>query len=430
MRLARRCLVAAFLVGCSGGTSLTGGDSDPDGAETSDGTDTHGADADTPIPGDAADADTTADAGDDAGPGEDRAADAHDVPPTCGNGTLEYGEECDDGPDNSDTAPDACRLACVAPACGDGVVDTGERCDDGNRIDGDACPASCFPADEPPAVVEGEPVATDSPFDAAGRPRVVWNGDGWGVAWGAWWSLAYFALLDPDARLLAPATALPFSGDISELVWRDGGYAVAFVSSGWPGGEGGVALFDPAGAIRAGPSWPPLAGDGIDLDWDLAREAWAIAFMQADLDGSGRETLGVVAMDDRAGFLGTPILVADEVAEDTTPVVVSTTASTVVAWIRGDGILYRALPWPRATASPHAGCWRDSTRMIARLPPSPTARPSCSVGGAAAVSSTWSAWTAGPSMCSARRPSWETATARPSSRPYRNAATSACAIPS
>jgi len=64
----------------------------------------------------------------------------------CGNGVVESGETCDDGMSNSDTAPDACRTACVPPSCGDGVVDTGEACDDGlNNSDTEpgACHTDC-----------------------------------------------------------------------------------------------------------------------------------------------------------------------------------------------------------------------------------------------------------------------------------------------
>lgn len=63
----------------------------------------------------------------------------------CGNGTLDADEECDDGPANSNTRPNACREDCTLPRCGDGVVDTenGEGCEPGNDI----CPvgAMCFP---------------------------------------------------------------------------------------------------------------------------------------------------------------------------------------------------------------------------------------------------------------------------------------------
>lgn len=66
----------------------------------------------------------------------------------CGNGTLDEGEECDDG--NQDDT-DACRSTCVAARCGDGVVRAGvETCDDGNQDDTDGCPdgadGTCEPA--------------------------------------------------------------------------------------------------------------------------------------------------------------------------------------------------------------------------------------------------------------------------------------------
>jgi hypothetical protein len=47
----------------------------------------------------------------------------------CGNGRIDPGEQCDDGPGNSDTAPDACRTDCTLARCGDGVIDSGETCD-------------------------------------------------------------------------------------------------------------------------------------------------------------------------------------------------------------------------------------------------------------------------------------------------------------
>ncbi len=63
--------------------------------------------------------------------------------PACGDGTIDSDEACDDGADNSDLDPDACRTDCTLPVCGDGVVDSGEQCDDGNRIDIDTCGNDC-----------------------------------------------------------------------------------------------------------------------------------------------------------------------------------------------------------------------------------------------------------------------------------------------
>ena len=62
---------------------------------------------------------------------------------SCGDGIVSAGEACDEGAQNSDVTPDACRSDCTLPACGDGVMDSGELCDDGNTVDGDACPADC-----------------------------------------------------------------------------------------------------------------------------------------------------------------------------------------------------------------------------------------------------------------------------------------------
>jgi hypothetical protein len=66
--------------------------------------------------------------------GTDAAPDARS--PTCGNGAVEAGEECDDGAENSDTRAGACRTSCTNAGCGDGVIDAEEDCD-GARL-GDA----------------------------------------------------------------------------------------------------------------------------------------------------------------------------------------------------------------------------------------------------------------------------------------------------
>jgi len=61
-------------------------------------------------------------------------------PAGCGNGTLEEGEECDDGPENGNSA--ACKSNCTLQVCGDGAVGPGESCDDGNDDD-DGCNNAC-----------------------------------------------------------------------------------------------------------------------------------------------------------------------------------------------------------------------------------------------------------------------------------------------
>ncbi|MFQ5478256.1 MAG: DUF4215 domain-containing protein [Candidatus Binatia bacterium] len=66
--------------------------------------------------------------------------------PACGDGVADSGEQCDDGVANSDLSPDACRSDCTLPVCGDAVTDSGEQCDDGNQDDSDACPSTCVAA--------------------------------------------------------------------------------------------------------------------------------------------------------------------------------------------------------------------------------------------------------------------------------------------
>ena len=59
---------------------------------------------------------------------------------TCANGTLEAGEECDDG---NTTAGDGCGPTCRFEVCGNRIRDPGEQCDDGNTVSGDGCSATC-----------------------------------------------------------------------------------------------------------------------------------------------------------------------------------------------------------------------------------------------------------------------------------------------
>lgn len=63
----------------------------------------------------------------------------------CGNGTVDSGEQCDDGNSNNG---DSCLNTCVAATCGDGFMNmlpSGllEECDDANSVDNDACTNSC-----------------------------------------------------------------------------------------------------------------------------------------------------------------------------------------------------------------------------------------------------------------------------------------------
>ncbi|NOS66863.1 MAG: DUF4215 domain-containing protein [Candidatus Peribacteraceae bacterium] len=66
--------------------------------------------------------------------------------PRCGDGIVHKREECDAGKNNSDLTPNVCRTNCSAPRCGDGVIDAGEQCDtDGRNSDTqpNACRTTC-----------------------------------------------------------------------------------------------------------------------------------------------------------------------------------------------------------------------------------------------------------------------------------------------
>jgi cysteine-rich repeat protein len=61
---------------------------------------------------------------------------------TCGNGTLQAFEECDDG---NAVDGDSCSPACAATPCGNGILEAPEGCDDGNLKSGDGCSQACAP---------------------------------------------------------------------------------------------------------------------------------------------------------------------------------------------------------------------------------------------------------------------------------------------
>ncbi len=90
------------------------------------------------------DTETTPDAASDADAAADTGRDADVVDPLCGDGTIDDGEDCDDG---NNTSGDGCSATCESEGegiCGDGVKDEDEECDDGNQLSGDGCDDMCF----------------------------------------------------------------------------------------------------------------------------------------------------------------------------------------------------------------------------------------------------------------------------------------------
>jgi fibro-slime domain-containing protein len=65
----------------------------------------------------------------------------------CGDGKVDslFGEQCDDGPENTGEYGGCSPDCTLADRCGDGVVqkEYGEECDDGNTVSGDGCNQNC-----------------------------------------------------------------------------------------------------------------------------------------------------------------------------------------------------------------------------------------------------------------------------------------------
>ncbi len=85
--------------------------------------------------------------------------------PTCGDGMLDDGEQCDDGNTNH---RDACGTDCEINSCGDNFVNTSlEECDDGNVLSGDGCSDTCLSESDDPTriflVAQGQNPANTLP---------------------------------------------------------------------------------------------------------------------------------------------------------------------------------------------------------------------------------------------------------------------------
>ncbi|HEX8537697.1 MAG TPA: immunoglobulin-like domain-containing protein, partial [Cystobacter sp.] len=64
------------------------------------------------------------------------------APVRCGDGMVQYPEQCDTGPRNG-VPGTPCSAVCRTQWCGDGVVDPGEECDTGAANGSGSCSASC-----------------------------------------------------------------------------------------------------------------------------------------------------------------------------------------------------------------------------------------------------------------------------------------------
>jgi hypothetical protein len=105
------------------------------------------------------------------GDGKDAPCRTNCLLPGCGDGLVDADEACDDGRDNSDSLPGACRTDCERAHCGDGVLDPDEQCDDGAQ-NGELAPALCTPSCRQVAMISDAGIATVDDPDAATEPGV------------------------------------------------------------------------------------------------------------------------------------------------------------------------------------------------------------------------------------------------------------------
>lgn len=110
-----------------------------------------------------------------------------------GSGSSEGSSTTIESPDPTDSSDDAPPDLPSVPSCGDGFVDEGEECDDGNAVDGDGCNRDCVPSGtvvwnaEYSGLDDGDDDAWGLGLSPAGdvvvAGRVGLDGDGSTAAW-------------------------------------------------------------------------------------------------------------------------------------------------------------------------------------------------------------------------------------------------------
>jgi cysteine-rich repeat protein len=213
----------------------------------------------------------------------------------------------------ADTRPE---VPDVVATCGNGVLDPGEECDDGNRMDGDGCDWSCrlgpgtlprFGSDDP-SVPGLEGSGGLEPIDLTGSAAATW-----GNAVLVWGDTVYATLLQsPDAVFARFGIDGVRVGDAwrytdaehepngrLDLVWNGDGYGLAWCASDatlW------FVELDRMGKMRYAPLQPAVIDLPCDptLVWDGERYAllWTVATDGPDssLDPALAQDLRFVAL--------------------------------------------------------------------------------------------------------------------------------------
>lgn len=136
------------------------------------------------------------------------------MPNVCGNGTVDPGEECDDG---NCTQTDACNN-CMNAYCGDGVVGPGEMCDDGA---GEVCPPDCGAAPPVDAGPDG-PTCVGKLIFAGFAPAQIGAFSGGGqlgleAATFACQSLGAFGMCDYEQWKQIQSDPVAYQDDVTKL---------------------------------------------------------------------------------------------------------------------------------------------------------------------------------------------------------------------
>jgi|GEM_PF-2841373 len=108
-----------------------------------------------------------------AGEACDQTCNCQPIPPSCGNGTLDPGEECE--PPNTATCDANCQLL---PICGNGIVEVGEACEGTTcnaTINGEAIPGVCVDCQ---CIPECQTEGSGCGDDGTGNTGVCFTGTG------------------------------------------------------------------------------------------------------------------------------------------------------------------------------------------------------------------------------------------------------------
>jgi cysteine-rich repeat protein len=201
--------------------------------------------------------------------------------PGCGDGVVEDGEACDDGPSNSDVAGDACRSDCSLARCGDGTIDANETCDDGNTAGGDGCTPWCA---EETGQAESEPNDDDASATALTAGTVFGSLPDEDVD--------CFAFALESCGALAARQLAPCDEQIAFTLFDPSGAQVAI---GTPGADG-CGILDPSEAAGASQALPGDFALCI-APWTDPVAGYAATIEPLDFDAAGVDASPTIDLD-------------------------------------------------------------------------------------------------------------------------------------